>query len=142
MFEVFYHLHLALLPVVYFFAAIHVKSSLHLFVLLSPLSMYVVDRVIRFSRRRNTVTVVEAKALNAGPASALFLKLKMRRPLNFESGGYVFLNCPEVDLLQWHPFSISSAPGDGEKAGQPDGTMTFHILSMGPGTDSNATIPS
>jgi predicted ferric reductase len=135
LFEVFYHLHLMLLPVVYIMSALHVNSSLHRWVLLSPLSVYVIDRALRFSRRRNTATVVEAKAMRAGQgqASALFLKLQMKTSLGHEAGDYVFLNCPEVDLLQWHPFTISSAPGDAGEKGQ-DGTITFHILSMGPDT--------
>jgi len=28
-------------------------------------------------------------------------------------GQYMFVNVPEISLLAWHPFTISSAPSDG-----------------------------
>ena len=31
----------------------------------------------------------------------------------FKPGQYLQLNCPEVSLLQWHPFTITSAPEEG-----------------------------
>ena len=43
-----------------------------------------------------------------------------------EMGQYAFLNIPAISTLEWHPFSISSAPSD-------DYT-TFHVKNMGKGT--------
>lgn len=32
------------------------------------------------------------------------------RRFKFQSGQYLFLNCPEVSKTEWHPFTISSSP--------------------------------
>ena len=39
-------------------------------------------------------------------------------------GQYVLINIPSVDVLAWHPFSISSAPSE-------SGPTTHHIRAMG-----------
>ena len=31
----------------------------------------------------------------------------------YAAGQYVFLNVPSISSLQWHPFSITSAPREG-----------------------------
>jgi hypothetical protein len=38
----------------------------------------------------------------------------MTKPANFKykSGMYLFLKCPQISSFEWHPFSITSAPGD------------------------------
>lgn len=55
-----------------------------------------------------------------------------------DAGQYAFVNVPAVSQLQWHPFTISSAPSDAlANHGSYDGwsdTITFHIKDMGPGT--------
>ena len=38
---------------------------------------------------------------------------------DFYGGQYAFLHFPTVSTLQWHPFTISSAPSDDK--------VTFHI---------------
>lgn len=45
-------------------------------------------------------------------------------PLSHDAGQYVFLNFPDISLLEWHPFTISSAPGDS--------VTTHHIRKMIP----------
>lgn len=35
----------------------------------------------------------------------------MKKPsMKYKPGQYLFLNCPDVSRLEWHPFTISSAP--------------------------------
>jgi NAD(P)H-flavin reductase len=43
----------------------------------------------------------------------------------YESGQYVRINCPFIAPLEWHPFTISSAPESG--------TLTLHIKVTRPG---------
>jgi len=39
------------------------------------------------------------------------VEVQMRRPgFAAKAGQYVFINCPEVSLFQWHPFTLTSAP--------------------------------
>ena len=45
-------------------------------------------------------------------------------PLNHESGQFVLINIPALSEWEWHPFSISSSPGDE--------VTTHHIKARGP----------
>jgi ferredoxin-NADP reductase len=41
------------------------------------------------------------------------MELKMRLPdhkFQYKAGQYLFLSCPTIDKLEWHPFTITSAP--------------------------------
>ncbi|XP_048607674.1 respiratory burst oxidase homolog protein A-like [Brassica napus] len=57
------------------------------------------------------------------------LSLHMSRPDNFryKSGQYMYLKCSEVSSLEWHPFSITSAPGDDY--------LSVHIRGLGDWTN-------
>ena len=45
-----------------------------------------------------------------------------------EVGQYVFLNCPIISKLEWHPFTMTSAPEEE--------FFSVHIRSMGDWTQS------
>ncbi|GAY39201.1 hypothetical protein CUMW_042540 [Citrus unshiu] len=53
------------------------------------------------------------------------LTLQMSRPPQFryKSGQYMFVQCPAVSPFEWHPFSITSAPGDDY--------LSVHIRQLG-----------
>ena len=39
------------------------------------------------------------------------VEVQMKKPsMRYKPGQYLFLNCPEISRLEWHPFTISSAP--------------------------------
>jgi NADPH oxidase len=46
-----------------------------------------------------------------------------QRTFHYRGGQYVFLCIPAISSLEWHPFSISSAPDDDE--------VTLHIRALG-----------
>jgi predicted ferric reductase len=50
----------------------------------------------------------------------------------FEAGQYAFLCVPEIGILEWHPFTISSAPHED--------MVTFHIRSLGDWTSKLANL--
>ena len=52
--------------------------------------------------------------------------LEVERPPNFRyrPADYVFVRCPEVSRLDWHPFSISSAPEE-------ENILAIHICATG-----------
>ena len=52
--------------------------------------------------------------------------LEVERPPNFRyrPADYVFVRCPEVSRLDWHPFSISSAPEE-------ENILAIHIRATG-----------
>lgn len=97
--------------------------------------LYTVDHVIRFSRVIGTTVILEHAEVVEGSdsevtcltykASETILHLYGKKiPLNYEMGQYFFVNIPELSILQWHPFSISSAPSDSP-------LITHHIKNMG-----------
>uniref|UniRef100_A0A0A8YPP9 FAD-binding FR-type domain-containing protein n=1 Tax=Arundo donax TaxID=35708 RepID=A0A0A8YPP9_ARUDO len=49
----------------------------------------------------------------------------MKKPPGFKykSGMYLFVKCPDVSPFEWHPFSITSAPGDDY--------LSVHIRTLG-----------
>ncbi|KAG5106424.1 hypothetical protein JHK82_043394 [Glycine max] len=53
------------------------------------------------------------------------LALYMTKPQGFkyESGMYLFVKCPDISTFEWHPFSITSAPGDDY--------LSVHIRTLG-----------
>ncbi|ESQ40676.1 hypothetical protein EUTSA_v10012617mg [Eutrema salsugineum] len=78
--------------------------------LMVPVVLYLSERLIRALRSGiEAVSILKVAVL---PGNVL--SLQMSRPSNFsyKSGQYMYLNCSEVSSLEWHPFSITSAPGD------------------------------
>jgi predicted ferric reductase len=42
------------------------------------------------------------------------IELQMKKPgFVCKSGQYIFINCPDVSLFQWHPFTMTNAPEEG-----------------------------
>jgi len=96
--------------------------------------LYTVDHVIRFSRVVGTTIILEqASVIDASDSSVSYLAYKAcetsisaygrKQSLKYEMGQYFFINIPELSILEWHPFSISSAPSDSY--------ITHHIKMMG-----------
>uniref|UniRef100_A0A1J3CL19 Respiratory burst oxidase-like protein A n=1 Tax=Noccaea caerulescens TaxID=107243 RepID=A0A1J3CL19_NOCCA len=75
-----------------------------------PVALYLLERLIRALRSGiEAVSILKVAVL---PGNVL--SIQMSRPTNFRyrSGQYMYLNCSAVSSLEWHPFSITSAPGD------------------------------
>ena len=60
----------------------------------------------------------------------MFIKIFFQNNFRFRAGQFVFLQINHFALFQWHPFSISSAPGKD--------VFTVHIKNLGDWT-SNLT---
>jgi hypothetical protein len=112
---------------------------------IGPLALHAVDRCIRLYRGRRACTLVSATQLPAGGGRVL-TELCVRAPLvaqsttgdsnvqSHEAGDYCFVCVPAVSALEWHPFSISSAPVAAAAAAE-GALISFHILAAG-GADS------
>jgi hypothetical protein len=59
------------------------------------------------------------KIVNVVFIARLSLKVNPGHRFAFEAGQFAWINIPAIDPIQWHPFSISSAPEDD--------LVTFHI---------------
>jgi predicted ferric reductase len=105
-FEVFYYSH-ALFFVFVVGALIHATKGPEF--LLPGLFLWVIDRVIRFVNNFRSVTV---KSVTQYPGDVT--KFKIEGLKTSHAGQITFMQIPGVSFLNWHPFTIASAPGDKE----------------------------
>lgn len=93
---------------------------------LAPVIIYVLDLGIRsFRERKSYLLVSKHSAVFQGPD---ILKIKLPRVFHFIAGQYAELKVPELSRLQWHPFTIASAPHESE--------IVFYIKAVGDWTIS------
>ncbi|NWX97670.1 NOX3 oxidase, partial [Nothoprocta ornata] len=74
--------------------------------ILSPVLLYICERIIRFWRFRQEVVITKVVMHSSG-----VLELNMKKSgFKMEPGQYIFLQCSSVSQLEWHPFTLTSAP--------------------------------
>jgi NAD(P)H-flavin reductase len=86
-----------------------------------PGFLYTVERIYRAYSAYQTVPLVSVTNMFDKVYAIEFDKSAF--PNGYKEGQYVFLQAPYVSTGQWHPFTISSAPGDD--------TVTLHIKVLG-----------
>ena len=86
-----------------------------------PLILYGLDKAMRVRNGASSFSLRSAEHA-CGVTRLVFCK----NGFQYHCGQYAFINVPRVSVLQWHPFSISSAPHDSD--------VTFHIKALGAGT--------
>uniref|UniRef100_A0A7N0UWX5 Uncharacterized protein n=1 Tax=Kalanchoe fedtschenkoi TaxID=63787 RepID=A0A7N0UWX5_KALFE len=86
-----------------------------------PVILYAGERTLRFFRSG----FYSVRLLKVAIYPGNVLTLQMTKPLQFsyKSGQYMFVQCPAVSTFEWHPFSITSAPGDDY--------LSIHIRQLG-----------
>jgi respiratory burst oxidase len=57
------------------------------------------------------------------PGNVLTLQMSKPPTFRYKSGQYMFVQCPAVSPFEWHPFSITSAPGDDY--------LSIHVRQLG-----------
>ncbi|XP_044466376.1 putative respiratory burst oxidase homolog protein H [Mangifera indica] len=78
--------------------------------LIVPVIFYARERILSsYSDNSHRVDIIKA-VIYTGNVLALY----MTKPSSFkyQSGMYLFVKCPDISPFEWHPFSITSAPGD------------------------------
>mmetsp|Transcript_9821 Transcript_9821/g.16074 ORF Transcript_9821/g.16074 Transcript_9821/m.16074 type:complete len:654 (+) Transcript_9821:158-2119(+) len=96
-----------------------------------PLVLYFIDRTWRYFQ---TQFILETPVIGAdivGSKDVLYLRLRRPRHFKFTPGSYALVMIPEISRFEWHPFSISSSPGDAY--------LTFHIQKVGDWTQKALT---
>ncbi|NWS57255.1 NOX3 oxidase, partial [Chunga burmeisteri] len=73
---------------------------------LSPTVLYICERIVRFWRFQQEVVITKVVAHSSG---VLELHMK-KRGFKMGPGQYIFLQCPSISQLEWHPFTLTSAP--------------------------------
>eukprot|EP01101_Sappina_pedata_P005913 TRINITY_DN2819_c0_g1_i1.p1 TRINITY_DN2819_c0_g1~~TRINITY_DN2819_c0_g1_i1.p1 ORF type:complete len:604 (+),score=186.99 TRINITY_DN2819_c0_g1_i1:236-1813(+) len=90
--------------------------------LLIPAILYIVERLLREYRGKQTAMVLRVKT---HPSDVIEIHIKKNK-FKYSAGQYVYLNCPSISPYEWHPFTITSAPEQGY--------TSVHIRCVGPFT--------
>ncbi|GAA5908982.1 hypothetical protein JCM5296_002101 [Sporobolomyces johnsonii] len=69
---------------------------------------YSLERLVREIRSRRSTKIVGVLMHPGGAMELRFVKPSFR----YKAGQWLFLNVPDISALQYHPFTISSAPDD------------------------------
>lgn len=119
-FELFYYTH-------HFFIVFFITGLIHAWSMWyfvgGGLILWFIDRLIRYYNSARTFPVVDVQVHNNGETTQITLQPNAFR---FRAGQYAFINVPSISPLEWHPFTISSSPGDTG--------LTFHVKNMGKST--------
>ncbi|XP_075662534.1 respiratory burst oxidase homolog protein C-like isoform X2 [Castanea sativa] len=86
-----------------------------------PLALYICERLIRAFR--SSVEPVSILKVAVYPGNVLSLHMSKPHDFTYKSGQYMFVNCGAVSPFEWHPFSLTSAPGDNY--------LSVHIRALG-----------
>ncbi|XP_050228786.1 respiratory burst oxidase homolog protein A-like [Mercurialis annua] len=86
-----------------------------------PVLLYAGERALRFFR--SGFYSVQLRKVAIYPGNVLTLQMSKPPQFRYKSGQYMFVQCPAVSPLEWHPFSITSAPDDDY--------LSVHIRELG-----------
>ncbi|CBI29289.3 unnamed protein product, partial [Vitis vinifera] len=95
-----------------------------------PLVLYACERLIRSFR--STIKPVRILKVAVYPGNVLTLHMTKPQGFKYRSGQYMFVNCSSVSPFEWHPFSLTSAPGDDY--------LSVHIRTLGDWTRQLKTV--
>ncbi|KAH7686255.1 respiratory burst oxidase protein [Dioscorea alata] len=86
-----------------------------------PVILYAGERTLRaFRSGFYSVRILKVAIY---PGNVLTLQMSKPPGFRYKSGQYMFVQCPSVSPFEWHPFSITSAPGDD--------FLSIHIRQLG-----------
>ncbi|XP_061541712.1 NADPH oxidase 1 isoform X2 [Phycodurus eques] len=95
---------------------------------IGPMIIYLCERLLRLVRY---LQHVRYRKIVMHPSKVLELQL-VKSGFKMEVGQYVFLNCPAISQLEWHPFTMTSAPEED--------FFSVHIRSAGDWTEKLISI--
>jgi NADPH oxidase len=122
-FEIFWYSH-QLLWAFLILNLIHGRNTLgphYYFAFILPGTIYVMEVIYREYSAYQSVSIVSITNMKNNVLSVEFSKSAF--PGGYLEGQYCYIQCPKIAPRQWHPFTISSAPGDP--------TVTLHIKIQG-----------
>ncbi|KAH1138345.1 hypothetical protein GLYMA_10G152200v4 [Glycine max] len=86
-----------------------------------PMILYGCERLLRaFRSGYKSVRILKVAVY---PGNVLALHVSKPQGFKYSSGQYIYVNCSDVSPFEWHPFSITSAPGDDY--------LSVHIRTLG-----------
>ncbi|CAB3999131.1 cytochrome b-245 heavy chain-like [Paramuricea clavata] len=95
---------------------------------ITPLALYFIERCIRYFRSLQNVKVT---TVIQHPSNVIEIRMTKSR-FHSEAGQYIFLHCPKISSLEWHPFTLTSCPEED--------FFSVHIRTAGDWTDDLAKL--
>ncbi|XP_031558751.1 cytochrome b-245 heavy chain-like isoform X2 [Actinia tenebrosa] len=95
---------------------------------IGPMFLYLIERSIRFYRSKQPIRVMEVVK---HPSNVIEIKMQ-KKGFTQEAGQYIFLQCPAISRLEWHPFTLTSAPEED--------SFSVHIRLVGDWTNALAKL--
>ncbi|TYJ49249.1 hypothetical protein E1A91_A01G121300v1 [Gossypium mustelinum] len=95
-----------------------------------PITLYACERLIRAFR--SSIKAVKILKVAVYPGNVLSLHMSKPQGFKYKSGQYMFVNYSAVSPFEWHPFSITSSPGDDY--------LSVHIRTLGDWTRQLKTV--
>ncbi|ELK05143.1 NADPH oxidase 1 [Pteropus alecto] len=92
--------------------------------ILAPGILYIFERILRFYRSQQRVVITKVVM---HPSKVLELQMN-KSGFSMEVGQYIFINCPSISYLEWHPFTLTSAPEED--------FFSVHIRAVGDWTEN------
>ncbi|XP_004714617.1 cytochrome b-245 heavy chain [Echinops telfairi] len=74
--------------------------------IVGPMFLYLCERLVRFWRSQQKVVITKVVT---HPFKTIELQMR-KKGFKMEVGQYIFVKCPKVSRLEWHPFTLTSAP--------------------------------
>lgn len=71
-----------------------------------PMVLYVAERIIRVIRHHQTVKILK---VIKHPSRVIEIQMR-KKNFHAEVGQYIFVKCEQISALEWHPFTLTSAP--------------------------------
>jgi len=72
----------------------------------APLCLYFFERCVRIARNTQNVEILK---VIKHPSRVIELQMR-KKGFYAEVGQYVFIKCQQISYLEWHPFTLTSAP--------------------------------
>lgn len=126
-FERFYYIHIvgAILGMILLIVHAKLRGKLYTYKwVTAPLIVYAFDRIYR----KGFESLVYTRASGTKMYSGNVFKLTVPKTFEYKAGQYAEIKVPSISKLQWHPFTIASAPH--EKS------ITFYIKESGDWTSA------
>lgn len=117
-FELFFYVH-HLFALSIIFTCLHYGGSI--IYLVPGIAFYLLDKIIglfSYWKKGQVRAFLRTK-------DVIEIHVQLEPGASYKAGEYIYLNVPEVDNIQWHPYSITSSP-----AIEPD-RLIFHLKDEG-----------
>ncbi|KAK9055567.1 hypothetical protein SSX86_026651 [Deinandra increscens subsp. villosa] len=86
-----------------------------------PILIYAAERSLRTGRSEQySPKIIKVSSL---PGNVFSIMMSKPNGFKYRSGQYIFLQCPSISPFEWHPFSLTSSPGDDY--------LSVHIRTVG-----------